>query len=100
MDAKQQVIMNKIKISNEQERIKVELDFESVEVAREWFSNEDCINDVIGALNYGENEETKSESDPEIEEIKNNISKLLGEATIHLLNGFKEMLDNELNKRK
>lgn len=92
--------MNKIKISNEQERIKVELDFESIEVAREWFSNEDCINDVIGALNYGEEEETKSVSTPEIEEIKNNISELLGEAPIHLLNGFKEMLDNELNKRK
>lgn len=92
--------MNKIKISNEQERIKVELDFESIEVAREWFSNEDCINDVIGALNYGEDEGTKSESDPEIEEIKNNISKFFSDTPIHILNGFKEILDNELSKRK
>ena len=92
--------MNKIKISNEQERIKVELDFESIEVAKEWFSNEDCINDVIGALNYGEDEETKSESYPETEEIKKELRKLLGEAPIHLLNGFKEILDNKLNKRK
>lgn len=92
--------MNKIKISNEQEKIKVELDFESIEVAREWFSNQECINDVVEALNYEEEEEVQSKQDPEIEVIKNNISELLSEAPTHLLNGFKEMLDKELNKRK
>ena len=49
--------MNKIKISNEQERIKVEFDFDNIQVAREYFQNEECIEDIVEALDYELEEE-------------------------------------------
>ena len=54
--------MNKIKISNEQERIKVEFDFDNIQVAREYFQDEECIADIVDALDYEEAVDKKDDS--------------------------------------
>lgn len=60
--------MNKIKISNEQERIKVEFDFDNIQVAREYFQDEECINDIIDALDC-EDEVAEGEESKQVNEL-------------------------------
>jgi tRNA U34 5-methylaminomethyl-2-thiouridine-forming methyltransferase MnmC len=60
--------MNKIKISNEQERIKIEFDFDNIQVAREYFQDEECIKDIADALDY-ENEIDEDEKSKQVNEL-------------------------------
>lgn len=60
--------MNKIKISNEQERIKIEFDFDNIQVAREYFQDEECIKDIADALDY-ENEVDEAEKSKQVDEL-------------------------------
>jgi hypothetical protein len=60
--------MNKIKISNEQERIKIEFDFDNIQVAREYFQDEECIKDIADALDY-ENEIDEDEKSKQVDEL-------------------------------
>ena len=49
--------MNKIEITTIDNKVKVSLDFECVEAAREFFNNKECIEDILGALPSDEDEE-------------------------------------------
>lgn len=49
--------MNKIEITTIDNKVKVLLDFECVEAAREFFSNEECIEDILEALPSNESKE-------------------------------------------
>ena len=60
--------MNKIKISNEQERIKIEFDFDNIQVAREYFKDEECIEDIVEALGY-EQETDEDEKSKQVDEL-------------------------------
>jgi hypothetical protein len=60
--------MNKIKISNEQERIKIEFDFDNIQVAREYFQDEECIEDIVEALGY-EHEADEDEESKQVDEL-------------------------------
>lgn len=60
--------MNKINISNEQERIKIEFDFDNIQFAREYFQDEECIKDIADALDY-ENEIDEDEKSKQVDEL-------------------------------
>lgn len=96
--------MNKIKISNEKERIKIELDFENIEVAKEWFSNEECIDDVLDALDYDDSEDEKDVTNDGADTIKNKLEEMITElakkASDECLGTLCEVFQNELKSRK
>ena len=90
--------MNKIKISNDQERIKVEFDFDNIQVAREFFQNEECIEDVIEALDYEEEKESKNNE--VLDELKGELKEALCKGSTEQLSEIKGWIQEELNKRK
>lgn len=90
--------MNKIKISNEQERIKVEFDFDNIQVAREYFQNEECIEDIIEALDYEEEKESKNNE--VLDELKGALKEALCKRSTEQLSEIKGWIQEELNKRK
>lgn len=57
--------MNKIKITNEKERIKIEFDFDNILVARGYFQDEECIEDIVDALDYEESADDDVACNPE-----------------------------------
>jgi hypothetical protein len=67
--------MNKIKISNEQERIKVEFDFDNIQVAREYFQDEECINDIIEVLDC-EDEVAEGEESKQVNELADALKQI------------------------
>lgn len=90
--------MNKIKIFNEQERVKIELDFENSEVARQYFTDEECINDIVGQLDYDKKEETRQEEDPAIKAVKDELRTLISKAPTSILVEIQEILNHEFGK--
>lgn len=93
--------MNKIKIFNEQERVKIEFDFENVEVARQYFNDDEYIKVIAEALKDEDDNEGEEEvTSPEIENIKNNLRKLMSTAPMPILTSLQGMIDEELGKRE
>lgn len=90
--------MNKIKISNEQERIKVEFDFDNIQVAREFFQNEERIEDIIEALDYEEEKESKNNE--VLDELKGALKEALCKGSTEQLSEIQSWIQEELNKRK
>jgi hypothetical protein len=89
--------MNKIKISNEQERIKIEFDFDNIQVAREYFQYEECIDDIVEALDY---EEEKQQEDESLNELKKQLKETLCKGNNDQLSEIKGWIQDELNSRK
>jgi hypothetical protein len=89
--------MNKIKISNERERIKIEFDFDNIQVAREYFQNEDCIEDIVEALDYEEENQQENES---LEELKKVLKETICKGSNDQLSEIKGWIQEELNSRK
>lgn len=91
--------MNKIKISNEQERIKIEFDFDNIQVAREYFQNEECIEDIVEALDYELEEEEPKENEL-LNELKKQLKETLCKGSNDQLSEIKGWIQEELNSRK
>lgn len=90
--------MNKIKIEIVGERVKVEFDFENIQVARQSFEDDDFIRDVIGALDY-EAEKEPEESD-EVKKMKEALRESICKGSVKQLSEIKGWIQEELNKRK
>lgn len=88
--------MNKVKILNEQERIKLEFDFENIEVAKEYFSNEDTINDVVDILAEYDNKEELNDNDMLRASVQTQVSNTSSETLKKML----DIIQDELNNRK
>lgn len=92
--------MNKIKVATIGERVEINLNFDSLDAAKFFFSNEDCIDDLIGALpNEDESkgaEALKSKTDEAIA----SIAEVLKSADNNMLDLLDRTIQNELNKRK
>jgi hypothetical protein len=91
--------MNKIKISNEQERIKIEFDFDNIQVAREYFQNEECIEDIVEALDY-ELEEEEPKENESLKELKKHLKETLCKGSNDQLSEIQSWIQEELNSRK
>lgn len=90
--------MNKIKISNEQERIKVEFDFDNIQVAREYFQNEECIEDIVEALDYEEDKESKNNE--VLDKLKVALKEALCKGSTEHLSEIQGWIQEELNNRE
>lgn len=90
--------MNKIKIEIVGERVKVEFDFENIQVARQSFEDDDFIRDVIGVLDY-EAEKEPEESD-EVKKMKEALRESICKGSVKQLSEIKGWIQEELNKRK
>lgn len=88
--------MNKIKITNEQERIKVEFDFDNIEVAREYFNNEECIEDVVDILEGYDDEDKLDDNDMLRASVQTQVSNTNSETLKKML----DIIQDELNNRK
>lgn len=92
--------MNKIKVATIGERVEINLNFDSLDAARFFFSNEECIDDLMGALltedEAKEAEELKSKTDKAIA----SIAEVLKSADNNMLDLLNRTIQNELNKRK
>jgi hypothetical protein len=91
--------MNKIKISNEQERIKIEFDFDNIQVAREYFQNEECIEYIVEALDY-ELEEEEPKENESLKELKKHLKETLCKGSSDQLSEIQSWIQEELNSRK
>ena len=88
--------MNRVKIVEANENVQIELSFESLEVAREFFTNEECINDVLSLLCNDEQEEELPDNDM----FRASVMTQACETSTKTLEAIKEFLEEELSKRK
>lgn len=87
--------MNKIKIEIVGERVKVEFDFQSVEVAKQSLKDEEFINDVVDALARDE-ERHYEDNDMLRAEVATQVEFTSSDTLERIISIVKE----ELNKRK
>ena len=92
--------MNKIKIEVINGRVKIALEFENVQVARQSFEDEYFIEDIIEALDYEVEEEYKPEESDDVREVKLALKDALLKGSTENLSEIKGWIQEELNKRK
>jgi hypothetical protein len=86
--------MNKIRVEVTGERVKVEFDFENIEVAKQSLKDEEFIDDVVGALardeerHYDDNDMLRAE-----------VTTQVGITSSKTLAKMLEVIQEELNKR-
>ena len=88
--------MNKIVISNEQERIKIEFDFEDIGSAREFFQSEEYITDIVEHLNFYKEQPLYDDNDQMRAYVQTQIEK----SNTKTLERMAQLIQEELNKRK
>lgn len=87
--------MNKIKIEVIGERVKVEFDFESVEVAIQSLKDEEFIDDVVRVL---EKDKEKHYEDNDM--LRAEVTTQVGITSIKTLTKMLEVIQEELNNRE
>lgn len=90
--------MNKIKITTIGERVEINLNFDSLSAAKFFFSQKDCIEDLIGVLT-GENDEVEKLKE-ETDETFSSIADDLKTVDNTVLERMNRLLQDELNRRK
>ena len=92
--------MNKIKIEVINGRVKIALEFENVQVARQSFEDEYFIEDIVEALDYEVEEECKPEESDDVREVKLALKDALLKGSTENLSEIQGWIQEELKKRK
>lgn len=94
--------MNKIKISNEQERIFINFQFDNVEAARHFFQEEQCIEDLLNTLGTYDDKETEEHpvEDDELIKVKTALKETLLKGSTNQLSEIHDWIYEELENRK